>query len=209
VTAYELFGGRATGSMIPEIALEFIGLPYRFTEAVPWADGPNLDRLRRLNPLCQVPTLVLPDGRVMTESAAMVLHLADVRPDSGLAPAPDDPTRPDFLRWLVFLVTNIYSTFLYDDFPERWVSDADARDELRRRVAGHRCRMWQVVEEAAGTPWFLGRRRSALDLCIAVMTCWMPCRDWFAAHCPRLAAVAGAVEREATLAPVFERNRRT
>lgn len=203
---YELFGGRMTGSMIPEIALAFTGIPYRFTEAVPWAGGPNLDRLKRLNPLCQIPTLVLPDGRVMTESAAMVLHLAEVRPDSGLAPTPDDPARPDFLRWLVFLVTNVYSTFLYDDFPERWVSGTDARDELQRRVAEHRCRIWRIVEDAAGAPWFLGGRRSALDLCIAVMTCWSPYRDWFAVHCPRLAAIAGAVEQDPKLAPVFDRN---
>jgi GST-like protein len=203
---YELFGGRMTGSMIPEIALEFTGTPHRFTEAVPWGDGPNLDRLRQLNPLCQIPTLVLPDGRVMTESAAMVLHLADVHPGSGLAPAPDAPARPAFLRWLVFLVTNVYSTFLYDDFPDRWVSGTRAQDELQRRVADHRCRMWQVVEAAAGAPWFLGEGRSALDLCIAVMSCWSPGRDWFAEHCPRLAAIAGAVERDPKLAPVFERN---
>ncbi len=36
-----------------------------------------------LNPLGQVPTLVLPDGRVMTESAAIILHLADQAPQAG------------------------------------------------------------------------------------------------------------------------------
>ena len=37
-------------------------------------DGPSV------NPLAQVPTLVLPGGQVMTESAAITLHLADATP---------------------------------------------------------------------------------------------------------------------------------
>lgn len=36
-----------------------------------------------INPRGQIPALTLPDGTVVTESAAIVLHLADAFPEKG------------------------------------------------------------------------------------------------------------------------------
>ncbi|WP_410293218.1 glutathione S-transferase N-terminal domain-containing protein [Klebsiella pneumoniae] len=52
------------------------------------APGPNRNRILALNPLGQIPVLVLADGQVMTESAAIALHLAETHPGAGLAPPP-------------------------------------------------------------------------------------------------------------------------
>jgi glutathione S-transferase len=41
----------------------------------------------RLNPSGVVPALVLDDGQVLTESGAIVMHLADTHPEARLAPA--------------------------------------------------------------------------------------------------------------------------
>lgn len=41
---------------------------------------------RAVNPLGLVPALALDDGRVLTENAAVLQHLADTKPDAGLAP---------------------------------------------------------------------------------------------------------------------------
>lgn len=54
-----------------------------------------------LNPLGKVPALR--DGTaVVTEQAAIYLHLADLFPHSGLAPPIGDPLRGSYLRWMVF-----------------------------------------------------------------------------------------------------------
>ena len=113
--SYTLLAAKGCGSVIVEAALALSGLPHRVEETPYDEPGPARDRLRALNPLGQVPVLLLPDGEVMTESAAMVLHLADRAPEAGLAPPPDDPTRPAFLRWLVFLVGAIaeYALLIY------------------------------------------------------------------------------------------------
>jgi GST-like protein len=66
--------------------------------------------------------------------------------------------------------------------------------------------LWKQVEAAAGRPWFLGDRSSALDLYVAVMTNWQPGRKWFAAKCPRLHAIAVATERRPELAEVWRSN---
>jgi Glutathione S-transferase, N-terminal domain len=87
--------------------------------------------LRSLNPVSQVPTLVLPDSQVMTESAAIALHLADLSGRDGLVPGPATSERAVFLRWLVFLVANIYPTFTYADDPSCFVKDEAARAGFR------------------------------------------------------------------------------
>lgn len=113
--------------MLAEATLTWCEVPFRI-EDVDGFDRPGAsrERLLSLNPLAQVPTPVLPDGRVMTESAAIALDLAEEPPVAGLAPSPGDSTRPLFLRCLIWLVADVYPTFTYGDYPERWTS-ADLR----------------------------------------------------------------------------------
>jgi GST-like protein len=142
----------------------------------------------------------------MTESAAITLHLADLTGRDDLVPGPTAPERAAFLRWLVFLVANIYPTFTYADLPERFVKTAGAGAAFRSEVDDYGKRLWTMVEGAAGAPHFLGRRYSALDIYLAVMTHWRPRAAWFAEHAPRLAAAAASASAMSALAPVLARN---
>jgi len=153
-----------------------------------------------------VPTLVLPDGTVMTESAAITLHLADLTRSAALVPDAQARERAAFLRWLVFLVANVYPTFTYADLPGRFVKTPGAEQPFRIEVDAYAQRLWRVVEAAAGAPWFLGERLSALDLYLAVMTRWRPGPAWFAEHAPRLVAAAARAAALPAVAPVIERH---
>lgn len=205
-TPYQLWSAKGSGGGIIEAAFAVAGAPVQVIDAPPWEEGPHLEQLRQINPLGQVPVLVLPDGTVMTESGAMVLLLGERHPDSGLVPAADDSRRPAFLRWLFFLTASIYATFRYDDYPERWVADATAQDELRDRIAEARKDMLRQLEAAAAAPCFLGDRMTALDLYIGMMNRWKPRTDWYAENCPRLTAIARRIEADPRLSPVFERH---
>jgi GST-like protein len=199
---WKVYAQNGWGSAIAEAALAIAGVPY---ERVIVDMSGDRAALRAHNPLAQVPTLVLPDGSVLTESAAIVLRLADLVPAAGLVPPPDAPERATFLRWLVFLVGAIYPTFTYGDEPARWVGEG-AKDALRRSTDEHRLGLWRQVESAAGAPWFLGERFSALDLYVGVMTQWRPNQPWFAEHAPRLAAIARSCARRDDLAAVWRAN---
>src|SRR5204863_3704644 len=59
-----LYGAKGSGSAAIEAALTTAGLPFRPVEAASWEAGPGLDALKRVNPLAQIPTLVLEDGKV-------------------------------------------------------------------------------------------------------------------------------------------------
>jgi hypothetical protein len=131
----------------------------------------------------------MPDGSVMTESAAIILHLADIAPNAGLVPPSNHPQRPAFLRWLVFLVSAVYSTFTYGDDPKRWLGgDETAGKKLRESTDDHRELLWRHLEMQVGNPWFLGETWSALDIYLWQMQFWRPGRDWFAEFCPKLRA---------------------
>jgi len=202
-----LLGNPGWGSVIVEAQLAFYGLPYRVEDVGDvFTSEAARRRLEPFNPLAQVPALILPDGAVMTESAAITLYLADIAANSELVPGPGEAMRPAFLRWLVFLVANIYPTFTFADEPQRFVPLAEARDGYRATVDAYAQKLWRIVEAEARAPWFLGERFSALDIYICAMTQWRPKRPWFEAHCPRLAAIATAADDLPKLAPVWRRN---
>jgi glutathione S-transferase len=64
-----------------------------------------------INPMGKVPTVVV-DGTVITERPAISAYLADLYPHKGLAPAPVDPARADYLKWLFFSVGCIEPAFM-------------------------------------------------------------------------------------------------
>ena len=203
---HRLIGNPGCGSAIVEAAFALSGLPYETEMLEIWQPGPERDRLFQLNPQGQVPVLILPDGSVMTESAAMVLHIIDQTPGAGLAPPVGASTRPAFLRWLIFLVATIYPTFTYGDDPSRYVNEPEARDELRAVTDAECQRAWRQVETGITGPWMLGETRSALDLYVWTMVRWRPRRDWFRTYCPRLAAIADAIDADPRLAAVKAAN---
>ncbi len=210
--SYKLYGRPGWGSAIVEAQLVWYGLPFDY-EAVGdlFKDPAARARLETVNPLAQVPTLVLPDGSVMSESAAITLLLADITGRDDLVPAPGARERAKFLRWLIFLVANIYPTFTYADDPARFVSITAARDPFRAATDAYAQKLWQQVgREAAQVeargPWFLGERFSALDIYLDVMTRWRPKRGWFEHDVPRLFAIARRADQVPQLAPVWARN---
>ncbi|MFN0251218.1 MAG: glutathione S-transferase family protein [Kofleriaceae bacterium] len=201
---WHVIGSKGCGSVIAEAALMLTNIPFDREEVDYTTPSPARDRLLAKNPLGQVPTLITPDGQVMTESAAIVLHLDDVAPAARLLPARGTPERRDALRWLVFFVAAIYPTFTYGDEPSKWVGDVGGR--LRESTHAHRETLWNQVEGAAKGPWFLGETRSILDVYIAAMTRWRPGRPWFEKHTPVLAAIARTVDVDPVLAPLWTAN---
>jgi GST-like protein len=207
MNGYVLHGRPFWGSAIVEAQLAWLGLPFDYVEVGDlFESAAAREALGRVNPLAQVPTLVLPDASVMTESAAITLHLADATGRDDLVPPPGSPGRAPFLRWLVFLVANVYPTFTYADDPRRFVDDEGAAQAFAAAVGAYRERLWGMVESAAGTPWFLGDRFSAIDLYLAVMTHWRPGRRWFEQHAPKLAAIARRAGDEPRLRAVWQHN---
>ena len=192
----QLYGARGHGSAIVEALLALAGRRYAFVDVDGFdRPGPARDRLGAVNPLHQVPALLLDDGTVLTETAAIALYLSDLAP--GLAPATGTPERVRFYRLLIWLVANLYPTFTYGDHPQRWTSSAP--NELDDATARHRLRLYAWLEAQVSEPFVLGHHPCALDVYLAVLIAWRPGVDWFRRNTPRIARIA---ERTRRLPPV-------
>jgi GST-like protein len=88
-----LYGVPGWGSVLVEAMLAWCGAPHDYADVDGFdRPGPARDRLCAVNALAQVPTLVLPDGRILTESAAIALWSGTRRDRAGgpcAAPSPD------------------------------------------------------------------------------------------------------------------------
>ena len=100
----------------------------------------------------------------------------------------------------------MYPTYTYADDPSRFVSVVAAQAPFKAAINAYRERLWRIVEDVAGAPWFLGTRFSALDLYVGVMTHWTPRQSWFAANAPKLDAIASQAKALEALQPFWERN---
>ncbi len=196
-----VMGMKGCGSAVAEAMLTVAGIPYAREEHDYDSEAGRAALLAK-NPLAQVPTLVAPDGGVLTETAAIALHVDELAPEAGLLPPVGDPLRREALRHLVFVVAAIYPTFTYGDNPARW----GCGEELRRATDAHREKLWRYLEGVAVGPWFLGARWSVLDLYVGAMSRWRPGRAWFAEHAPKLASIAAAVDKDPKLADVWGAN---
>lgn len=203
--AHTLYGARGSGAAAVEMALVLAGLPFRKVNAASWEAGPGQDELARVNPLLQIPTLVLPDGSVLTESAAILIHLGLTHPASGLLPDAASK-RAQAIRGLVYIAANCYAAIGVIDYPERWVSEPDDATGERMR-AGTRARLhhlWDVFADTfPASPFLGGEHVGALDLLAAVVSKWSGSRQHLAAARPQLSALLARIEGDPRLAPVF------
>ena len=201
-----LLGCKGCGNVIVESALALAGVPFDYEEVDYSAGSATRDRLLSVNPLGQVPALVLPDGRVLTESLAILHYVDDLVPQAGLIPPRGEARRPEFYRWAVFLVAAVYPTFTYGDDTSKWVANEEGAKQLRESTNRHRENLWRQAEAAAKGPWFLGEKMTALDLYIAPMTYWRPGRKWFKAETPKLFAIAASAAATPKVAAVLKKH---
>jgi glutathione S-transferase len=87
---------------------------------------------RSISAKSAVPVLVLENGERLTESAAVLQYIADLKPQVGLAPAFGDPDRYRLQEWLSFIGAEIHKAFL---FPTFWYKDDASLAKPRTRIA--------------------------------------------------------------------------
>ncbi|MEZ4704009.1 MAG: glutathione S-transferase family protein [Bdellovibrionota bacterium] len=199
-TNLKLIGCRGTGSAIAEAFLTLADLSYEVEEVDYDKESKQRHYLRSLNPLIQVPTLVLPDQSVLTETFAIAQYAQLMCPEYTFIPSQDI----HFWRWIMFINAAIYPTFTYGDSPQKWVRPLDGQKDLRKSTDDRRKQLWGQMEGQGKLPYFLGDEFSAIDIYIYVMSHWRPGYDWFVQSCPRLASIAQKVEMHPKLQDLWD-----
>ncbi|MCP3465327.1 MULTISPECIES: glutathione binding-like protein [unclassified Bradyrhizobium] len=129
----QLFFRPMACSLASRIALMEAGIEARYHLVDLWTkkvvdDGSDF---RSVSPKGAVPVLVLENGERLTESAAVLQYIADLKPELGLAPRPGDPDRYRLQEWLSFIGAEIHKAFL---FPSFWYKDEASLAKPRARI---------------------------------------------------------------------------
>jgi GST-like protein len=206
-----LFGSDGSGSAAVELALLRCGLPYRVQRASTWEPDSAQAELQRVNPLGQIPTLQMEDGSVLTESAAILVHLGLTHPASGLLPD-DSAARAQVLRGLVFIAANCYAAIGIIDYPERWClpgADTATLDSVRQGTRARLHRHWELFADqfgSGGALYLAGAEPGALDFLAAVVSRWSGTREHLGKARPTLLATLERVEAHPAASLVFARH---
>lgn len=200
--AYTIYGALGSGSVPVEAVLTLLGQPYAVVEAPTWEGEAEQAKVAGVNPLKQIPALVTPEGETITESAAILIWLADRFPQARLAPSLDSPLRAQFLRWMVFVPAAIYSLFWVRDDPSR-LGGPDPRVQARIKAATAEriADCWAMMEsQLQPGRYLLGDDLTVLDLYVAVVSRWGPRRKRFYEVAPRMGEVVRRVDADPRLA---------
>jgi len=154
-------------SLASHIALEEAKLPYAAVKVdlatKRTADGGDY---LAINEKGYVPTLVLDDGGVLTESAVVLQYIADQNPGTALAPAHGTFARYQLGEWLNFIASEIHKGFgpLWNAKNPDEVKDASRRN-LAKRFA-------YADKRLASTPYLMGETFTVADCYLFVMLNW-------------------------------------
>ncbi|WP_425430350.1 glutathione S-transferase family protein [Caulobacter mirabilis] len=198
-----VYGALGSGSVPVEAAMTLIGLDHEVVEGATWEHDPEvLERVRRVNPMVQIPTVVLPSGEILTESGAILVWLADNHPEARLAPPVGHPLRGQFLRWMTFIPASIYSMFWVRDVPSRLAGpDPEAGERVKRATAERIADCWRMMDEqiAPAGDYLLGDAPSVLDLYVTVVSRWGPGRNRFYREAPKMTPIVKRVDADPRL----------
>jgi glutathione S-transferase len=174
--------------------LEEIGSAY---ELVWVSKAPaDIEAFRRISPAAKIPVLVLPDGTVMSESAAILIHLTLANPAAGLAPLPGSSAHAHFLQWMVFLSANVYEAALRFFYPHRYSAAGEAAAaQIKSKALVDWSRHFEVIESAL-SPYVLGAELCAADHYLHTLAGWYPLDEAAAdARLPKLRQHAELMRR--------------
>jgi glutathione S-transferase len=191
---YQLYWSKDSGALAPQIVLEETGAKYeRIMLDLEKGDEEKTEFLA-VNPRGQVPALIKPDSTVITESAAICLHLSDCHPEAGLLPAADSSKRATAYRWLFFAASNLYEGCLRLYYSDKFTTDKNHFESVQNSARDFIDYSWSLIENELGDgPYLLGSEYSVVDPYLLMLTNWHEQPDALFDKNPKLQALCKAV----------------
>ena len=198
---FKLYGRKNTGSSAAEALLARCGATYSVINV----EKMDAAAFLKVSPRGEVPALQLPDGSVMTESAAIMIHLADCFPAAGLAPALGTSGRATYLRWMIYLSANAYNSDLRMYYPERFSTNPAHAPAINERAIQHLNRDFDIFADGLGAgPFVLGDKMTAVDIYAAMLLTWSNDVEGLLKRHPKLNALYAAVSADPVVRKVWD-----
>jgi glutathione S-transferase len=198
---YKLYWAQGSGAMAPQALFEEIGVEYEKIVIDFEKEEHKSDEFLSVNPMGQIPALVLPDGTLMTETAAMLAQIVDRHPEAKLAPPAGSAERARFLRWLFFLASNVYPTILRIYYSERHSTDPSAAEGIKAAAESDLNEQFKILEDALDPgPYLVGEAFSAADILLWMLIQWHPDPPHLFEEAPRVKRFSGLLQARPAIA---------
>ena len=200
---YLLYDGLQDGGVFVRAAFEEAGIPYQ-QSYIDLRKNEHLSaEFTRINPRQQVPVLRLDDGTILTETVAIMMHIADCHPQAELLPPLATIERSQAVRWLLFLATNVYEGESRMVHPERYATDPACAPSVRHAAVDYVNRHYLIFEDVLSEgPYLFGDRVSLVDLYLWMLLQWHGHMDWLNANCPKILRLVRAVMARPRIEPI-------
>ncbi|MFN3349256.1 glutathione transferase GstA [Pseudorhodoplanes sp.] len=155
-------------SLSPHIVLRELGCDFALERVDPATKRTETGRdFVAVNRKGYVPALEFDDGAVLTEGAAIIQYLADIRPEAKLAPAAGTMQRARLQEQLVFIASELHNAFtpLFNDK----AAEAE-KSAAPQRIARRFDDIEAVLTDRR--PYLLGENFSVADIYLFVVASW-------------------------------------
>ncbi|WP_295362263.1 glutathione transferase GstA [Arenimonas sp.] len=177
----KLYYMKGACSLSPHIALRETGLPFELIAVgrdKKTADGRDFTTI---NPYGYVPALELDDGQVLLEGPAIVQYIADLKPETGLAPAAGSIERYRLQSALTFINSELHKLI------GALFNPAFRAEDKPAQVEKIRARLGQFSAQLGEREWLVGDRFGVADGYLFVVLNWLRFFDIAVADWPNLA----------------------
>jgi len=163
----KLYYAAGACSLSPHIVALEAGIPVELekvdTKAKRTAAGEDF---WAINPKGYVPALKLDNGDLLTEGPVIVQYLADLKPESGLAPANGTAARYRLQEVLGYINSELHKTYSP-------LFKAETPDVVREERKAYLRKRYELLEQhLAKHEWLVGDRFTAADAYLFTVTNW-------------------------------------
>lgn len=195
-----IYGDKVSGNCLKVLwTAERMGVPFTWVDVDVVKGETRTEGFLALNPSGQVPCVVFPDGRVLAQSNAIILHLAE---GSDLIPA-DPYERAKMCEWLFWEQYSHEPAIATRRFRKHYLKQGD--EEIDASLLPRGRRALGVMELALlDRDFLLGARLSLADVALVAYTRVAHEGGFDLGEFPQVTHWVGRVERALGLEPVRE-----
>lgn len=190
-----LFWSHGAASLAPHICLEEAGIAYE-ERLVDMAKGAHKEAAYlKINPTGKIPAFITDEGAVLTEAAAICLHIADAHPNARLLPSLGGSARSQAYMWLMHLTNTLQPASLRYYYPDRFTTDPNGARGILASAQAEIEQIWARMDAhlAKNGPFLLGPVFSAADIFAFMLSRWQECCPGLYDRFPAVKRLADAV----------------
>jgi len=156
-------------SLASNIALREAGVPFDLVKVShrnhQTSDGSDFNQI---NTKGYVPALQLDNGELLTENAALLAYIGDLKPEAKLAPAVGTMERYRLTEWLAYINSEVHKAFSPLFMP-------NATEDMKQYARGNLAKRVGWLSQALGSkPYLLGDQFSVADAYLFTVLSWSP-----------------------------------